>query len=117
MPEYFKPTNIFTVNDSFNWQETNRLVILKIGLGVDLGTTKKQIQRVVRRLGDGTAVSTWSFEPREGLELCNAKAVPSSLSYFKTLSIGLVRGIGLSTSRSAGQRCMTDSMSSVTVKI
>ena len=83
MPEYFKPPNIFTVNDSFNWQETNRLVILKIGLGVDLGTTEKQIQRVVRRLGDGTAVSTWSFEPREGLALCNAKAVPSSLSYFK----------------------------------
>ena len=117
MPEYFKPPNIFTVNDSFNWQETNRLVILKIGLGVDLGTTEKQIQRVVRRLGDGTAVSTWSFEPREGLALCNAKAVPSSLSYFKTLSIGLVREIGLSTSRSAGQRSMTDSMSSVTVKI
>ena len=114
MLEYFKPPNIFTVNDSFNWQETNRLVILKIGLGVDLGTTEKQFQRVVRRLGDGTAVSTWSYE---GLALCRAKAVPSSLSYFKTLSIGLVRGIGLSTSRSAGQHCMTDSMSSVTVKI
>ena len=114
MPEYFKPPNIFTVNDSFNWQETNRLVILKIGLGVDLGTTEKQIQRVVRRLGDGTAVSTWSFEPREGLALCNAKEY---LLPLVILSIGLVRGIGLSTFRSAGQRCMTDSMSSVTVKI
>ena len=117
MLEYFKPPNILTVNDTFNWQETNRLVILKIGLGVDLGTTEKQIQRVVRRLGDGTAVSTWSFEPREGLALSRAKVVPSSLKYFKTLSIGLVLGIGLPTSRSAGQCCMADSMSSVMVKI
>ena len=43
---------------------------------------------MVRRLGDGTAISTWSYEPREGLVVCIAKAVPPSLSYFKTLSIG-----------------------------
>ena len=71
---------------------------------------------MVRRLGDGTAISTWSYEPREGLVVCIAKAVPSSLSYFKTLNIGLVRGIGLPTSRSAGQRGMADYKSSATVK-
>ena len=49
------------------------------------------------------------------LKVCK-KTGTKKVSYFKTLSIGLVRGIGLSTSRSAGQRCMTDSMSSVTVK-
>ena len=32
-----------------------------------------------------------SFEPREGLAICRAKAVPSFLSYFKTLSIGPAR--------------------------
>ena len=32
-----------------------------------------------------------SFEPREGLAFCRAKAVPSFLSYFKTLSIGPAR--------------------------
>ena len=63
---------------------------------------------MVRRLGDGTAISTWSYEPLEGLVVCIAKAVPPSLSYFKTLSIGLVRGIGLPTSRSAGQRGMAN---------
>ena len=31
MLEYFKPPNIFTANDSSNWQETNQLVILRIG--------------------------------------------------------------------------------------
>ena len=30
---------------------------------------------------------TWSSESREGLAICRAKAVPSFLSYFKTLSI------------------------------
>ena len=69
---------------------------------------------MVRRLGDRTAISAWSYEPREGLVVCIAKAVPSSLSYF--LSIGLVRGIGLPTSRSAGQRGMADYKSSATVK-
>ena len=72
---------------------------------------------MVRRLGDGTAFSTWPYEPREGLVVCIAKAVPSSLSYFKTLNIGLVRGIGLPTSRSAGQRGMADYKSSAAVKI
>ena len=33
---------------------------------------------------------TSSSEPREGLAFCRAEAVPSFLSYFKTLSIGQV---------------------------
>ena len=53
--------------------------------------------------GDGTA-STWSSEPREGPAVCSAKAVPSFLSYFKTLSIGSVPGIEPATSRSAVKR-------------
>ena len=32
-------------------------------------------------------IRTWSSEPREGLGACRKKAVPSFLSYFKTLSI------------------------------
>ena len=41
-------------------------------------------------------------EPREGLAACSsAKGVPLFLSYFKTLSIGLVPGIEPATSRSA----------------
>ena len=47
---------------------------------------------------------TWSSEPREGLAICRAKAVPSFLSYFKTLSIGPVPGIEPATSRSAVKR-------------
>ena len=72
---------------------------------------------MVRRLGDGTAISTWSYEPREGLVVCIVKAVPSFLSYFKTLSIGLIRGIGLPTSGSAGKRGMADYKCSAMVKI
>jgi len=34
----------------------------------------------------------WSFEPRKGLAICRAKVVPSLLSYFKTLDIGLALG-------------------------
>ena len=33
----------------------------------------------------------WSSEPRESLAACRTKAVPSFLSYFKTLSIA--RGV------------------------
>ena len=44
---------------------------------------------------------TWSSEPREGLAACAAKAVPSFLSYFKTLSIDPAPGIEPATSRSA----------------
>ena len=47
---------------------------------------------------------TWSSEPREGLAICKAKEVPSFLSYFKTLSIGLVSGIEFVTSHSAVKR-------------
>ena len=53
---------------------------------------------------DGTAISTWSSEPREDLTVCSAKAVPSFLSYFKTLSIGPAPGIEPATSRSAVKR-------------
>ena len=54
--------------------------------------------------GDGTAISTWSSEPREGPAVCSAKAVSSFLSYFKTLSIGPAPGIESATSRSAVKR-------------
>ena len=47
---------------------------------------------------------TWSSETREGLAICKIKEVPSFLSYFKTLSIGLVSGIESATSRSAVKR-------------
>ena len=42
MREYFKPPNILTVNDSFNWQGTNELVILKISLALILGPPKNK---------------------------------------------------------------------------
>ena len=54
--------------------------------------------------GDGTAISTWSSEPREGPTVCSAKAVSSFLSYFKTLSIGPAPGIEPATSRFAVKR-------------
>ena len=44
---------------------------------------------------------TWSSEPREGLAICTAKALPLFLSYFKTPSFGPVPGIETTTSRSA----------------
>ena len=48
---------------------------------------------------------TWSSEPREGLAICSrAKVIPSFLSNFKTLSIGLTPGIEPATSRSAVKR-------------
>ena len=42
----------------------------------------------------------FSYEPKEGLAICRAKAVPSFLSYFKTLSIGPVLAIESMTSLS-----------------
>ena len=47
---------------------------------------------------------TWSSESREGLAICRAKAVPSFLSYSKTLNVGPVAGIEPATSRSAVKR-------------
>ena len=47
--------------------------------------------------GDGTAIFTWSSEPREDLAACSAKSVPSLLSYFRTLRIGPAQGIKRST--------------------
>ena len=44
---------------------------------------------------------TWSSEPCEGPAACRAKAVPSFLSYFKTVSIGPAPEIEPATSRSA----------------
>ena len=46
----------------------------------------------------------WSSEPREGLAICRAKAVPSFLSHFKTLSIDPAPGIEPATSRAAVKR-------------
>ena len=42
----------------------------------------------------------FSYEPKEGLAICRAKAVPSFLSCFKTLSIGPVLAIESMTSLS-----------------
>ena len=42
----------------------------------------------------------FTYEPKEGLAICRAKAVPSFLSYFKTLSIGPVLAIESMTSLS-----------------
>ena len=47
---------------------------------------------------------TWSSESREGLAICRAKAVPSFLSYFKTLNIVPTPGIKPATSSSAVKR-------------
>ena len=47
---------------------------------------------------------TLSSEPREGLNACRAKEVPSFLSYFKTLSIGPAPKNEPTTSRSAVKR-------------
>ena len=46
----------------------------------------------------------WSSEPREGLAVCRAKAVPSFISYFKTLGVCPVPRIEHATSRSAVKR-------------
>ena len=54
--------------------------------------------------GDGTAIFTWSSEPREGLAACSAKEVPSFLSHFKTLSNDPAPGIEPATSRSSVKR-------------
>ena len=43
----------------------------------------------------------WSPEPREGPAVCRSTAVPSFLSYFKTLSIGPAPGIEPTTSLTA----------------
>ena len=47
---------------------------------------------------------TCSSESREGLAICQAKAVPSFFSCFKTLSIGPAQGIEPATSYSAVKR-------------
>ena len=46
----------------------------------------------------------WSSEPREGLAISRAEAVPSFLSYFKTLSVGPDPGIEPANSSSAVNR-------------
>ena len=53
--------------------------------------------------GDGTA-TLWSSEPREGLAICRANAVPSFLSHFNTMSIGPVPEIEPVTPRSEVKR-------------
>ena len=47
---------------------------------------------------------TWSSEPREGLAICRAKAVPSFLSHFKTLSVDTVAEIEPANSHSPVKR-------------
>ena len=57
-------------------------------------------------------------EPREGLAACSsAKGVPLFLSYFKTLSIGLVPGIEPATSRSAFPAHSSDQANTAMVEI
>ena len=51
-----------------------------------------------------TSLPGGGTEPREGLTICRAKAVPSFLSHFKTLSVGPVPGIEQVTRRSAVKR-------------
>ena len=63
-------------------------------LSVNVFSTKVLILRRDRHF-------TWSSVPREGL---TAKAVPSFLSYFKTLSFGSALGIETASSRSAVKR-------------
>ena len=75
-------------------------------LTVNVFNTKVLIWNIVftSPTGDGTAISTWLSEPREGPAVCSTKAVPSFLSYFKTLSIRPAPGIEPATSRSAVKR-------------
>ena len=47
---------------------------------------------------------TWSSESRQGLAPFSARVVPSFISYFKTLSVGLASGIEPATSRSLVKR-------------
>ena len=47
---------------------------------------------------------TWSSEPHEGLAICKAKAVPSFLSYFKSLSLNPAEGIQRAIPRAAIKR-------------
>ena len=47
---------------------------------------------------------TWSSEP--GLAVGKANAVPSLFGYFKTLSVGRVRGIELDTQKSYRERTL-----------
>ena len=47
----------------------------------------------------------WSSEPCKDLAICRAKEVPSFLSYFKTLSVGLLLEIKPTTSHSAVKFC------------
>lgn len=51
---------------------------------------------------------TWSSEPSEGLAVCTAKAVPSFLSYLRTLSIGPAQEIEPATSRIVVKRSSAD---------
>ena len=55
---------------------------------------------------DRTQVSFYaeSSKSHDGLEVCRAKAIPSFLSYLKTLSIGQTLGIEPATSRSTVKR-------------
>ena len=56
---------------------------------------------------DETNIYTLSSKPHKGQAICRAKAVSSFLSYFKTLSIGLVPRVEPRTSRSS-VKCYID---------
>ena len=74
-------------------------------------STKVQIEDTTftSPTGDGTAIFfTWSSEPSEGLAVCTAKAVPSFLSYLRTLSIGPAQEIEPATSRIVVKRSSAD---------
>ena len=74
-------------------------------------STKVQIEETTftSPTGDGTAIFfTWSSEPSEGLAVCTAKAVPSFLSYLRTLSIGPAQEIEPATSRIVVKRSSAD---------
>ena len=55
---------------------------------------------------DETNIYTLSSKPHKGLAICRAKAVSSFLSYFKTLSIGLVPRVEPRTSRTSVKCCI-----------
>ena len=75
-------------------------------LSVDVLSTKVLIEdtNFMSPTGDAYSLFTWSSEPRKGLAICRAKAVPLFLSHFKTPSNGPAPGIEPATIRSVVKR-------------
>ena len=59
-------------------------------------------KREVLIIGDGTTISAWSYQPREGLGGCTTNS-PFFLGYFKKLSYKPALGMKPATSRSIKQ--------------